>query len=540
MTSPAHDTWLNKTSLLKHMNTKSILTAFALSTLISQLSTPLHAQGSLTPPAGPPAPVMRSLTEIYNKTATVEAQNTAQNSQLATIQNTLGTVESRMAVNSLPGDATATHIIIAPGSYYFTGNLAGNPGKAGIRVEAVNVTIDLNGYNLQATAGATKGIHVTSAGGPIVIRNGFMRFWTEQAIHIPNATEFTIQDVTITNVTGKGIEAAGSGTIERVNVKYAVDYGISLNATAQSVISNCRVENITSTGVAKGIYAPKGLVSRCTVANVTGSSSTGTPATAVAGISCSQGSVESCMVRGITQQGTGPAYGIDSAALVSDSSVSQITSSASGTAASTWRCSGISACELVQRCTVQGVTAPSHYTNGIELGGQVSQCRIKTITSGTAEGATGIAANEVLDSVIELEDEGTAVLCGLASRNRIESCQNGIRFDREGGVATGNAISGCASMGISTLSDRCLITDNTIEGRDAYGIGINLPNVNFSSRVERNHIAGFAMGIWALSPGALVMRNSASSNDTNYNLHANMPIVTPATLGTNQNANISQ
>src|SRR4051794_19207170 len=71
-------------------------------------------QGSLTPPPGLPAPIMKSLDQIEARTI-VNATNT-------------------------PGDATNTFIISTPGSYYLTGNIMGASGKHGISILANNVT----------------------------------------------------------------------------------------------------------------------------------------------------------------------------------------------------------------------------------------------------------------------------------------------------------------------------------------------------------------------------------------------------------------
>src|SRR6478609_1827254 len=83
-----------------------------LSALNSQLLT--FAQGSLTPPAGAPAPVMKSLSQI----------------------------EPRTPVSSAP------FTINQPGSYYLTTNLTISSGTA-ITIATNDVTLDLNGFALQ-------------------------------------------------------------------------------------------------------------------------------------------------------------------------------------------------------------------------------------------------------------------------------------------------------------------------------------------------------------------------------------------------------
>ena len=58
----------------------------------------LHAQGSLTPPPGAPAPVMKTLDQVEPRTQVTQT--------------------------TCPGNASAVHVISAPGSYYLTANVA--------------------------------------------------------------------------------------------------------------------------------------------------------------------------------------------------------------------------------------------------------------------------------------------------------------------------------------------------------------------------------------------------------------------------------
>src|SRR3712207_5840058 len=96
-------------------------------------------QGPLAPPPGTPAPTMKSLEQI----------------------------EPRTPISALPITITQ------PGSYYLTGNLT---GADGIRVSASNVTIDLNGFTIQGTGGATSvGIYRTTTQTNITVKNGTVR-----------------------------------------------------------------------------------------------------------------------------------------------------------------------------------------------------------------------------------------------------------------------------------------------------------------------------------------------------------------------------
>src|SRR6188768_1253876 len=64
------------------VNSRSLVALLALSSFSLQPSSSCHAQGSLTPPAGPPAPVMKSLQNLWDKLAIMETQNAAMSGQL--------------------------------------------------------------------------------------------------------------------------------------------------------------------------------------------------------------------------------------------------------------------------------------------------------------------------------------------------------------------------------------------------------------------------------------------------------------------------
>ena len=118
----------------------ALLSAFSLQPLA------LHAQGSLTPPPGAPAPTMKSLDQI----------------------------EARTPISSAPFAITQS------GSYYLTTNLTGVSGQSGIYVFANNVTLDLNGFSILGGSGSGNGIFISSTNA--TVRNGTITGWTNSGV----------------------------------------------------------------------------------------------------------------------------------------------------------------------------------------------------------------------------------------------------------------------------------------------------------------------------------------------------------------------
>jgi len=101
----------------------AMLLLACLTTINSELS--CYAQGALTPPAGLPVPVMKTLDQV----------------------------EARTPISSAP------YTITNPGSYYLTGNLTVNTGNA-ININTNQVTLDLNGFTIVSTASSANGAAV--------------------------------------------------------------------------------------------------------------------------------------------------------------------------------------------------------------------------------------------------------------------------------------------------------------------------------------------------------------------------------------------
>jgi hypothetical protein len=459
-----------------------------------------HGQGSLTPPAGAPAAVMKSLDQI----------------------------EGRTLINTLAGDANAVHVITVPGSYCLNASVTGQSGKAGIRVEAVNVTIDLNGFVLDGVAGATKGIEVNSAGGPIVVSNGQLRSWPDHGIYAPNASQYVFKDLIISSVQKSGIWANGAGQVERVTVVGAKDFGIFVAGTSAqaTIVRDCRVENIGQlTYGATGISAANGRVSGCSVANVTATLGSAT------GILAANGSVSSCLVRQISASSSDVA-GIKSRD-VADSTVVGATTTVSNNSY------GIEATASVRDCSVSGVSAKAIAASIISPG-CVSNSRVEYVGDSSASNY-GIWARQVIDCSIDGSAAGDSrginlIASGLAVRNTTRNTLWGI-YSEGSATVTGNNITSTVS-GIQANGTYGVAANNYVSATSNSGsTGITSST---SWRIESNHVTGFATGINASSATAVVVRNTAAGNTTNFSIPAGMPVVTTAAIGTNPNANISQ
>lgn len=141
--------------------------------------------GPLTPPVGPVAATMKTLSDVEPRTE-MNAANT-------------------------PGDADSMLRITAPGSYYLTSSITALPGKRGIEIAADDVTIDLNGFRIGGYAGALQGIKcVGTARRNVTIRNGSI--WTMSGGGI--------------DFRGDGVESTKGCRVERVTIQDCGAHGV--------------------------------------------------------------------------------------------------------------------------------------------------------------------------------------------------------------------------------------------------------------------------------------------------------------------------
>jgi hypothetical protein len=132
-------------------------------------------------------------------------------------------VQPRIDLKSLPGSATAKHIITESGSYYLTGDVVGELGRHGIEIAVTtgNLSIDLEGFSLTGLPGSLNGIHLPAVGAPppsITIRRGTIQGWGGDGIHLPGA-HGVIHASVLNNNGGLAIRVGDNSRIHHCEVR---------------------------------------------------------------------------------------------------------------------------------------------------------------------------------------------------------------------------------------------------------------------------------------------------------------------------------
>ena len=177
--------------------------------------------GPLNPPAGPVAPTHKTLTQVEPRTP-IDADTT-------------------------PGDATSVSRISQPGSYYLTGNLAGQAGRSGIEVAAPGVTIDLNGFTLQGVSGSLDAVRGTVAATALAVRNGTILGWGEDGADASAAEGARITDLTVQQCAGHGLVLVGDAAIARCVARLNGGDGVRILSTSLQA-RTASVSGCTSSG----------------------------------------------------------------------------------------------------------------------------------------------------------------------------------------------------------------------------------------------------------------------------------------------------
>ncbi len=194
---------------------------------VSVLSS-LTQAGPLMPPPGPIAPTYKTLQDV----------------------------EPRIAVNSLPGTATAVHVISEAGSYYLSDNVTGEPGKHGIEITASDVSVDLNGFAVLGQPGSLNGIS-GSGESNLIISRGSIRGWGGVGVSAGTVNAI-LQDVVAASNGAHGFSLSHNATVTRC-AALGNDDGFFVDRG--SVITQCEARGNADDGFFVGVGS---MIQECT------------------------------------------------------------------------------------------------------------------------------------------------------------------------------------------------------------------------------------------------------------------------------------
>jgi nitrous oxidase accessory protein NosD len=163
--------------------------------------------GDLTPPAGPVTSTMKRLDEV----------------------------EARTPISA------PTTVVSAAGSYYLTQDLVMTGADAfGVRIDADDVTLDLNGFTIRGV-GPEAGVRVYNPASNVVIRNGTIAgcgtgIWLFYSSG-DHSRAIRIEDVIVTDSVNNGIFvlSADDVSVERCVVRGSGNDGLSVSGACEGV-----------------------------------------------------------------------------------------------------------------------------------------------------------------------------------------------------------------------------------------------------------------------------------------------------------------
>jgi Right handed beta helix region len=175
------------------------------------------------------------------------------------------------ATNTL-GDSNYAYIISAPGSYYLGGNLHVS-GTNGIHVTSSGVTVDLNGFQIDRTAGSDGvAIAIDSTANSCTVKNGSIVGFDFGIGGTGNAGAFV--GLAVSGCTNTGLLAGDGSRIEGCRAQDVIGTGIRAGSGVN--LANCSALNNVGLGIQ--------VADNCTLINC---ASTGSGAVGISvGIGC--------------------------------------------------------------------------------------------------------------------------------------------------------------------------------------------------------------------------------------------------------------
>lgn len=222
------------------MRARLATTLLLVSTSLTSLVAVIALAGPLDPPAGPVSSTYRTLSEVEPGTP-VGPQT--------------------------PGDAEALYVISVPGRYFLTGNVAGQMGKHGIKIDADGVTLDLRGFALIGVPGSLDGVRVIPGRSGVTVRDGALRAWGGSglsAVGGPNADGCLYQGLLLTgngtNDSGYALDVGGASTV--IDCMAQANPGIGIRGNNGTLITGCTASGNGGDGIICGAGTVRNCLAR--------------------------------------------------------------------------------------------------------------------------------------------------------------------------------------------------------------------------------------------------------------------------------------
>lgn len=378
--------------------------------------------GPLSPPAGPVASTYKTLTEVEPRTV--------------------------LSAATTPGSSFAVYRITQPGSYYLAGNVTVPAGVLwGVSIESPRVTLDLNGFTIDA-AGIGGGVSVGNQAG-VTVRNGTITDSVFSGVScgvVPvGSPGMMVENIRVVNVLTDTVTVGALGNVS----------GISLGRESSAV--NCTVVN-APVGITTG-YGSR--VVGCTV-----------NAARSIGFDLFDGSIaEGCTITGTTAQAANSGMGF----------YLRNGTMATGCAARSNAGAGFVA---ITESTIRGCSSSNNSGGGYVLGNRsmLVDCSA-TQNSGVAIDAGGNCT--ITNALVTGGSTGVRLVNG---GNRLERSK------------IGNAVAGVTSDGID------VIVENSLNSSGA-GVGDGISITGDDTVVDGNAIYGFSRGVASTATFVSVTRN---------------------------------
>ncbi|MDJ0788545.1 MAG: hypothetical protein QNK05_17195 [Myxococcota bacterium] len=183
------------------------------------------------------------------------------------LSSAAGGVDGRIELNQATIDAAGgfPFMINQPGSYVLTGDLSVGAGSnSGIRIQAADVTLDLNGFSLRGPDSCSPGscsggarFGIIAAGSQVVhtvVRNGNVSGFSGVCVFVFEASHVT--DLSVSSCGLAGISAGAGSLVESNRVEDVGGSGLSLSddtGYGLNVVRNTGLANSSEPVIEQGI-----------------------------------------------------------------------------------------------------------------------------------------------------------------------------------------------------------------------------------------------------------------------------------------------